>query len=132
MSIGILLLEFFHYYGFQFDFDTDVVSIRRSEDPPPPKTEWKTYPIQLIHSHFGFIEFSSRILAFFSIYFSLIEYTWDKYAICVEDPFEVDFNLSRNVSQETLHDIIFQFRTAYIDLCGQPDLSILWEKAVFE
>lgn len=82
---------------------------------------------------FGFIEFSkSRILAFFSIYFSLIEYTWDKYAICVEDPFEVDFNLSRNVSQETLHDIIFQFRTAYIDLCGQPDLSILWEKAVFE
>ena len=41
MSVGTLLLEFFHFYGFQFDYANQVVSIRLGQDPPPSKNQWK-------------------------------------------------------------------------------------------
>jgi hypothetical protein len=41
--MGVLLLEFFHFYGFLFDFEHDVVSIKMGQDPPPKKSAFK-YP----------------------------------------------------------------------------------------
>jgi hypothetical protein len=35
-SVGQLLIEFFHYYAYIFDFKNDVVSIRQSPSPAPP------------------------------------------------------------------------------------------------
>eukprot|EP00026_Physarum_polycephalum_P003778 Phypoly_transcript_03792.p1 GENE.Phypoly_transcript_03792~~Phypoly_transcript_03792.p1 ORF type:complete len:737 (+),score=161.50 Phypoly_transcript_03792:38-2248(+) len=92
--IGVLLLDFFHYYGFLFDFEHDTVSIKMGQDPPPKKSV----------------------------------FSWAN-PMCVQDPFETDFNLSRNVTLPTLLEILFQFQTAYIDVCNMQDLSLLWEIA---
>jgi hypothetical protein len=56
-------------------------------------------------------------------------YGWEENFICVEDPFELDFNLSRLVKQQAFQKILIEFQDAYVKLCYHPnDIHSLWEE----
>jgi DNA polymerase sigma len=94
--LGNLLLGFFQYYGYEFDYSNSVVSIRLAKEGSlPPKSLWD-------------------------------QYGWKNSPMCVEDPFEVDHNLARLIHTFSLQKIIYQFRVAYVKLCTTQNLNELW------
>eukprot|EP01113_Clastostelium_recurvatum_P034954 TRINITY_DN4809_c0_g1_i5.p1 TRINITY_DN4809_c0_g1~~TRINITY_DN4809_c0_g1_i5.p1 ORF type:complete len:717 (-),score=123.88 TRINITY_DN4809_c0_g1_i5:36-2186(-) len=100
-NLGRLLLGFFYFYGYQFDFENCVVSVRMGLFPPPRKMVWQ---------HYG----------------------WDKDSpLCVEDPFETDFNIGRRIKDDTLLRMVEDFRIAYACLVkGRAVLAELWKPPI--
>jgi DNA polymerase sigma len=106
-SVGELLAGFFRYYAFEFNFGRDVVTIRFT--PDSAREQHKEGDV------------SSR-------YITKEEKGWTNYAevrnaMCIEDPFETNFNVARTCTNEGLAQIQYELVRAYHLLCKQADLK---------
>ena len=91
-NVGKLLVGFFRYYAFTFNFEEDVVSIRKLDTITKKDKKW-TNPVE------------------------------QRNYMCIEDPFETDFNVARTCSEEGLKQIQYEFVRAYHMLCNKSDLK---------
>jgi DNA polymerase sigma len=81
-SLGRLLIGYFKYYAFDFDFATQVASIRTTTLMTKDEKGWTDVNEQRNY-------------------------------ICVEDPFETDFNVGRTLAEECVDILKFEFIRAY-------------------
>lgn len=77
-----MLIGYFKYYGFDFDFETRVVSIRTTDPMTKENKGWTDVNEQRNY-------------------------------LCVEDPFETDFNVGRTLAEECVDILKFEFIRAY-------------------
>lgn len=107
-SVGELLVGFFKYYAFEFDFGQDVISIRLMPQ--------------------SIRELRKKDEGEVTRYLNKKEKGWTNYAqvrnaMCIEDPFETNFNVARTCTHEGLAQIQYELVRAYHMLCKQADLK---------
>ncbi|KAF7978158.1 hypothetical protein HWV62_1336 [Athelia sp. TMB] len=100
-SVAELLIEFFRYYSRDFSYNTGVASIRAGL----LKKESKGWQNDLSSSRFH----DSR----------------ERNRLCIEDPFEIDFNVSRCVTKDGLYTIRGEFMRASRILATRPERAIV-------
>jgi DNA polymerase sigma len=105
--VGELLVGFFKYYAYDFNLDRDIVTVRFTADT-----------IRALHKEGDLT----------SPYTTKEEKGWTNYtelrnALCIEDPFETDFNVARTCTYEGLSQIQYELVRAYHLLCKQADLK---------
>lgn len=83
LSLSTVLTEMFFYYGYVFDFDTNVISVRLGKIAKKQVFDFKAYNIK------------------------------NNTVICIEDPVQNDFNVTRTVNISSLKKIIKVFRLAH-------------------
>ncbi|GAA6005322.1 uncharacterized protein JCM10292_005381 [Rhodotorula paludigena] len=90
-SAGELLIDFFRYFSKDFGYAHQVISIR-SEGGTMPKVQkgW--------HTDF---EFDPEVIV------------RDQHKLCIEDPFQLDYNVARTVTRDGLYTIRGEFMRAY-------------------
>lgn len=91
-SLGVLLVEFFYFYAFEFEYKNTVVSIRKA-------------PILLTKQEKGW----TRALVRESGKFQKNEL----FSFCVEDPFNLNHNLARTSSVSNIYDLKQEFKRAH-------------------
>lgn len=94
-SLGELLIDFFKFYAYGFDYDTQVVSVRMGSTITKRSKKWEKPPTNVRENHW------------FSI----------------EDPFELTHDLGRVVDNTTLSTIRWELEKAYQLLISTADLS---------
>lgn len=100
-SVAELLIEFFRYYSRDFSYNTGVASIRSGL----LKKETKGWQNDLSSSRFHDARERNRL--------------------CIEDPFEIDFNVSRCVTKDGLYTIRGEFMRASRILAARPERAIV-------
>ncbi|GAA6058152.1 hypothetical protein JCM3770_001951 [Rhodotorula araucariae] len=97
-SAGELLIDFFRYWSKDFNYVHQVVSIR-SEKGTLPKVQkgW--------HTDF---EFDPEVIV------------RDQHKLCIEDPFQLDYNVARTVTRDGLYTIRGEFMRAFRILTTPP------------
>ncbi|KAG0707146.1 hypothetical protein DFH29DRAFT_50625 [Suillus ampliporus] len=95
-SVADLLIDFFRYYSRDFTYNTGVASIRAGL----LKKESKGWQNELAGSRYN----DSR----------------ERNRFCIEDPFEIDFNVARCVTKEGLYQIRGEFMRASRILAMRP------------
>ncbi|BGP43292.1 hypothetical protein JCM10449v2_007323 [Rhodotorula kratochvilovae] len=97
-SAGELLIDFFRYWSKDFNYVHQVVSIR-SEKGTLPKVQkgW--------HTDF---EFDPEVIV------------RDQHKLCIEDPFQLDYNVARTVTRDGLYTIRGEFMRAFRILTTTP------------
>ncbi|KAL0486178.1 uridylyltransferase [Acrasis kona] len=102
--VGDLLVGFFKYYAFIFDFNTDIICIRYMEQTVRSQHEDREY---ITKEEKGWTNYAEV-----------------RNAMCIEDPFETNYNVSRTCSRDGLAQIQYELVRAYHMLCKQQDLKI--------
>ncbi|KAI9230731.1 MAG: hypothetical protein DHS80DRAFT_28621 [Piptocephalis tieghemiana] len=100
-SLTTLLMGFFHFYAFEFDYAKDVVSPRLGQPLSRADKGW-TRKTQA-----------------------------GKSALCVEDPFVLERNTARTASVDSVHGIRWEMERAWrclVEGQGLPDLLLPWRK----
>ena len=91
-NLGVLLFDFFVFYGYVFGYRDRVVSPRTGQLLTKADKGW-THPIDKPNR--------------------------SNYWFCIEDPFEVSHNLGRTVDKGSLYNLVYEFRRAANILAGQ-------------
>ena len=97
-SVAGLLLGFFRFYGWEFDFQYQVVSIRKGQ---PISKEDK-----------GWVKGQSKTINY----------------MCIEDPFETSHNLGKSVRWRHFKMICREFRRAYRVLATRNIKTAFWAR----
>ncbi|KAF8154114.1 hypothetical protein B0H34DRAFT_77513 [Crassisporium funariophilum] len=100
-TVADLLIDFFRYYSRDFSYNTGVASIRAGL----LKKEVKGWQNDLSGGRFNDARERNRL--------------------CIEDPFEVDYNVSRCVTKDGLYTIRGEFMRAARILASRPERAIV-------
>ncbi|KAG5653922.1 hypothetical protein H0H81_009279 [Sphagnurus paluster] len=100
-SVGELLIDFFRYYSRDFSYNTGVASIRAGL----LKKDSKGWQNDLSGGRYN----DSR----------------ERNRLCIEDPFETDFNVARCVTKDGLYTIRGEFMRASRVLSTRPERAII-------
>lgn len=101
-SLADLLMSFFKYYAYEFNYKDSVVSIRCGKVISKGSKQW-------------------------NIPFSFL--AQEKYWFCVEDPFDITYNLARAVTRPSLYLLRGEFIRAYQLISHHCTLSIICSEA---
>ncbi|KAF9516649.1 hypothetical protein BS47DRAFT_1483802 [Hydnum rufescens UP504] len=101
-TVAELLIDFFKYYSRDFSYNTGVASIRSGLLKKESKG-WAT------ENDGGRYSDSSR----------------DRNRLCIEDPFETNYNVSRTVTKDGLYTIRGEFMRASRILAARPERAII-------
>ncbi|KAM0676545.1 hypothetical protein BDAP_000961 [Binucleata daphniae] len=83
LSLSTMLIEMFFYYGYIFDFESDVVSVRLGKIAKKTECTFKLYSVK------------------------------NNTVLCIEDPVQTDFNVTRTVNDISMKKITKVFRLAH-------------------
>lgn len=111
---GELLIGFFRFYATEFDFENEVVSVRRAARTS--KTDLQTELTALIED----TRYPSMQLKRHSLVSN-----WKKEVLAVEDPFENNFNPARHLQDHRFAYVMRCFKTTFVALVAQPSLATL-------
>ncbi|KAH9476954.1 Terminal uridylyltransferase cid1 [Psilocybe cubensis] len=100
-TVAELLIDFFRYYSRDFTYNTGVASIRAGL----LKKESKGWQNELSASRYNDARERNRL--------------------CIEDPFEIDYNVARCVTKDGLYTIRGEFMRAARILASRPDRAIV-------
>eukprot|EP00760_Papus_ankaliazontas_P029699 PhM_4_TR4380/c0_g1_i1/m.86776/K14079/PAPD4, GLD2; poly(A) RNA polymerase GLD2 len=101
-QLGRLIVDFFFYYAKEFDWENEVVTINRAEVTPKSKLGWGEGGGQAT----GVRKFN--------------------YVMCIEDPYEENFNLGRFMTRQKLQFAQLTFvETALTLLNEEPNSDVL-------
>ncbi|KZO97583.1 hypothetical protein CALVIDRAFT_513390 [Calocera viscosa TUFC12733] len=116
-SVGELLVDFFKYFSHDFPYNTHVISIRGGLIE-------KTYK--------GWYEASQHILTVQQPISQVLQpdprahdLSRDRNRLCIEDPFEVSYNVGRTVTKDGLYTIRGEFMRASRIFSSRPDRAFL-------
>ncbi|TXT11155.1 hypothetical protein VHUM_01906 [Vanrija humicola] len=101
-SVGELLIDFFRYFSHDFQFNTMVLSLRAG--PLTKESKGWTNDIDV-----G----------------GLNEMARDRNRLCIEDPFEITYNVARTVTKDGLYTIRGEFMRATRILTQRPERAVL-------
>ncbi|BEJ14614.1 hypothetical protein CspHIS471_0403810 [Cutaneotrichosporon sp. HIS471] len=101
-SVGELLIDFFRYFSHDFQFNTMVLSLRAG--PLTKESKGWTNDIDV-----G----------------GLNEMARDRNRLCIEDPFEITYNVARTVTKDGLYTIRGEFMRATRILTQRHDRAVL-------
>ncbi|KAF8658426.1 hypothetical protein AX16_001977 [Volvariella volvacea WC 439] len=107
-TVAELLIDFFRYYSKDFPYNTGVASIRTG----PLRKEIKGWQNDLSAGRFNDARERNRF--------------------CIEDPFEIDYNVARCVTKEGLYTIRGEFMRAARILAARPERAIVALAALCE
>lgn len=100
-TVAELLIDFFRYYSRDFSYNTGVASIRAGL----LKKDFKGWQNDLSASRYNDARERNRL--------------------CIEDPFETDYNVSRCVTKDGLYTIRGEFMRASRVLAARPERAII-------
>ncbi|KAF8172796.1 hypothetical protein K438DRAFT_174493 [Mycena galopus ATCC 62051] len=100
-SVAELLIDFFRYYGRDFSYNTGVASIRAGL----LKKSTKGWQNDLSSGRYN----DSR----------------ERNRLCIEDPFELDFNVGRCVTKDGIYTIRGEFMRASRILANRPERAVV-------
>ncbi|WWC87233.1 uncharacterized protein L201_002121 [Kwoniella dendrophila CBS 6074] len=101
-SVGELLIDFFRFFSHDFQFNNSVLSLRAG---------------QLTKESKGWVNDIDVG--------GLNEMARDRNRLCIEDPFEVSYNVARTVTKDGLYTIRGEFMRATRILTQRPDRAVL-------
>ncbi|TYJ54442.1 hypothetical protein B9479_004858 [Cryptococcus floricola] len=101
-SVGELLVDFFRYFSHDFQFNNSVLSLRAG---------------QLTKESKGWVNDIDVG--------GLNEMARDRNRLCIEDPFEISYNVARTVTKDGLYTIRGEFMRATRILTQRPDRAVL-------
>ncbi|KAL7424383.1 hypothetical protein Q5752_000065 [Cryptotrichosporon argae] len=101
-SVGELLVDFFRYFSHDFQFNTMVLSLRAGALTKESKGWTNDIDVG-----------------------GLNEMARDRNRLCIEDPFEISYNVARTVTKDGLYTIRGEFMRATRILTQRPDRAVL-------
>ncbi|WVW78727.1 hypothetical protein I302_100687 [Kwoniella bestiolae CBS 10118] len=101
-SVGELLIDFFRFFSHDFQFNNSVLSLRAG---------------QLTKESKGWVNDIDVG--------GLNEMARDRNRLCIEDPFEISYNVARTVTKDGLYTIRGEFMRATRILTQRPDRAVL-------
>ncbi|WVN88679.1 uncharacterized protein L203_103892 [Cryptococcus depauperatus CBS 7841] len=101
-SVGELLVDFFRYFSHDFQFNNSVLSLRAG---------------QLTKESKGWVNDIDVG--------GLNEMARDRNRLCIEDPFEISYNVARTVTKDGLYTIRGEFMRATRILTQRPERAVL-------
>ncbi|KAK8846746.1 hypothetical protein IAR55_005833 [Kwoniella newhampshirensis] len=101
-SVGELLIDFFRFFSHDFQFNNSVLSLRAG---------------QLTKESKGWVNDIDVG--------GLNEMARDRNRLCIEDPFEITYNVARTVTKDGLYTIRGEFMRATRILTQRPDRAVL-------
>jgi hypothetical protein len=109
-----LLIGFFRFYAAEFDYENEVVCVRRAARTT--KSDLQTELTALIED----TRYPSMQLKRHSLVAN-----WKKEVLAVEDPFENNFNPARHLQDHRFAYVVRCFKSTYVALVAQPTLATL-------
>lgn len=94
-NVGELLIDFFRYFSKEFSYSRDVISLRTEGGLMSKDKDW-TSEVRFFLDSLG-IEFGD-VLRFFGLLIPLEQ-------LCIEDPFQLGYNVSRTVTKDGLYTV---------------------------
>nr|CRX79198.1 hypothetical protein ls5931a1_00014 [Leucosporidium scottii] len=98
-NVGELLIDFFRYYSKDFGYNSTVISIRS-------ETGWLTKESK---GWLQDVDYDPEVIV------------RDQHKLCIEDPFQLDYNVARTVTRDGLYTIRGEFMRAYRLLSARPN-----------
>jgi DNA polymerase sigma len=89
-TVAELLVEFFRYYAFEFSYLNDCVSIRLGHPIRREAKDWSSGRSTATRDPYGFAA-----------------------GLCIEDPFEIEYNLSSNANRWEIAGLRWEYERAY-------------------
>jgi RNA recognition motif-containing protein len=109
-----LLIGFFRFYATEFDYENEVVCVRRAARTT--KADLQTELTALIED----ARYPSMQLKRYSLVSN-----WKKEMLAVEDPFENNFNPARHLQDHRFAYVVRCFKSTFVALVAQPTLATL-------